>query len=408
MSDPVLIVLLALEAVFGLFLLWRAGLLKSRGAWVVSLLLTALAFTLRALVFDYETLDYRDFLHPWCEFFRANGGFRALARPVGNYNIPYLYFLALFSYLPIRDLYLIKLLSVFFDVLLAWGCAMLLGRVTGSRARRLACYFTVLLLPTVFFNGAVWGQCDGIYVALAVLAIWLALEDRPVASMLCITLSFGFKLQAVFVMPIFAVFLMQGRMSWKHLLIFPAAYVLLVLPAVLLGRPFLDTITLYFSQTGSIGSGLNYNSPSIFAVFWQIKDPEPASSIAIAAAFLYMINLLAVAWVNRRRLSDRSVIALSLLFAIGIPFLLPHMHDRYFYAADLLSVVLAYAIPMLCLAAPLTQFASLLGYHAYLKMRYLLPMRYGSAALILSTALALIGLLASLLEEKPRRRKKHS
>ena len=408
MSDPVLIVLLALEAVFGLFLLWRAGLLKSRGAWVVSLLLTALAFTLRALVFDYETLDYRDFLHPWCEFFRANGGFRALARPVGNYNIPYLYFLALFSYLPIRDLYLIKLLSVFFDVLLAWGCAMLLGRVTGSRARRLACYFTVLLLPTVFFNGAVWGQCDGIYVALAVLAIWLALEDRPVASMLCITLSFGFKLQAVFVMPIFAVFLMQGRMSWKHLLIFPAAYVLLVLPAVLLGRPFLDTITLYFSQTGSIGSGLNYNSPSIFAVFWQIKDPEPASSIAIAAAFLYMINLLAVAWVNRRRLSDRSVIALSLLFAIGIPFLLPHMHDRYFYAADILSVVLAYAIPMLCLAAPLTQFASLLGYHAYLKMRYLLPMRYGSAALILSTALALIGLLASLLEEKPRRRKKHS
>ena len=408
MSDPVLIVLLALEAVFGLFLLWRAGLLKSRGAWVVSLLLTALAFTLRALVFDYETLDYRDFLHPWCEFFRANGGFRALARPVGNYNIPYLYFLALFSYLPIRDLYLIKLLSVFFDVLLAWGCAMLLGRVTGSRARRLACYFTVLLLPTVFFNGAVWGQCDGIYVALAVLAIWLALEDRPVASMLCITLSFGFKLQAVFVMPIFAVFLMQGRMSWKHLLIFPAAYVLLVLPAVLLGRPFLDTITLYFSQTGSIGSGLNYNSPSIFAVFWQIKDPEPASSIAIAAAFLYMINLLAVAWVNRRRLSDRSVIALSLLFAIGIPFLLPHMHDRYFYAADILSVVLAYAIPMLCLAAPLTQFASLLGYHAYLKMRYLLPMRYGSAALILSTALALIGLLASLLEEKSRRRKKHS
>ena len=377
--DPVLIVLLALEAAFGLLLLWRSGLLKSRGAWIASLLLTALAFTLRAL-----------------------------AKPVGNYNIPYLYFLALFSYLPIRDLYLIKLLSVFFDVLLAWGCAMLLGRVTGSRARKLACYFTILLLPTVFLNGAVWGQCDGVYVALAVLAIWLALENRPVASMLCITLSFGFKLQAVFVMPIYVVFLMQGKIKWKHMLIFPAAYIVLVLPAVLLGRPFLDTITLYFSQTGSIGSGLNYNSPSIFAVFWRLQEPEPASTIAIAAAFLYMLNLLAVAWVNRRRLSDRSVIALALLFAIGIPFLLPHMHDRYFYAADILSVVLAYAIPMLCLAAPLTQFASLLGYHAYLKMRYLLPMRYGSAALILSMALALIGLLGSLLEEKPRRMKKRS
>ena len=406
--DTVTIVLLALEAVFGLFLLWRAGLLRSRRAWILSILLTGAAFTLRGLAFDYETLDYQNFLHPWCEFFRANGGFKALATPVGNYNIPYLYFLALFSYLPIRDLYLIKLLSVFFDVLLAWSCAMLLGRVTWSAGRRLGCYFAVLFLPTVFLNGAVWGQCDGVYVALAVLGIWCALADKPVWSMLCITLSFGFKLQAVFVMPLWAVFWMQGKINWKHLLIFPAAYVLLVLPAVLLGRPFLDTITLYFNQTGSIGSGLNYNSPSVFAIFWQIREPEPASTIAIAAAALYMVNLLAVAWVNRRRLSDRGVIALAVLFAVGIPFLLPHMHDRYFYAADILSLVLAFAMPMLWLAAPLTEFASLLGYHAYLKMRYLLPMRYGSAALILTLALALIGLLSSFLQEKSPRRKKRA
>lgn len=406
--DWITITLLVLEAAFGLFLLWRTGLLGSGRAWVWSLVLTALAFALRYLAFDYETLDYRNFLHPWCEFFRNNGGFKALATPVGNYNIPYLYFLAFFSYLPIRDLYLIKLLSVFFDVLLAWGCALLLGRVTRSVPRRLACYFTVLLLPTVLLNGALWGQCDGVYVALAVLAIYLALADKPVGSMLCITLAFGFKLQAVFVMPIYAVFLMQGKIKWKHLAIFPAAYVLLVLPAVLLGRPFLDTITLYFNQTGSIGSGLNYNSPSIFAIFWQLSEPEPASTIAIAAAFLYTVNLLAAAWVNRRRLTDKAVIALALLFAIGIPFLLPHMHDRYFYAADILSVVFAFAIPVLCLAAPLTQFASLLGYHAYLKMRYLLPMRYGSAALILALALGLIGFLGSMPEEKKAKRKKRS
>ena len=266
----------------------------------------------------------------------------------------------------------------------------------------------MLLLPTVLLNGALWGQCDGVYVALAVLAIYLTLDDKPVGSMLCITLAFGFKVQAVFVMPIYAVFLMQGKIRWKHLAIFPAAYVLLVLPAVLLGRPFLDTITLYFNQTGSIGSGLNYNSPSIFAIFWQISEPEPASTIAIVGAFVYTVNLLAAAWVHRERLTDKAVIALALLFAIGVPFLLPHMHDRYFYAADILSVVFACAIPVLFLAAPLTQFASLLGYHAYLKMRYLLPMRYGSAALILTLALTLIGFLASLSEEKKRRTKKRA
>ena len=123
---------------------------------------------------------------------------------------------------------------------------------------------------------------------------------------------------------------------------------------------------------------------------------------------MYTVNLLAVAWVNRERLGDRAVIALALLFAIGIPFLLPHMHDRYFYAADILSVVLAYAMPALWLAAPLTQFASLLGYHAYLKMRYLLPMRYGSAALILSFALAMIGLLASVSGAKPAKSRRRT
>ena len=66
-------------------------------------------------------------------------------------------------------------------------------------------------------------------------------------------------------MPILAVLFFRGKFRLRHFLVFPAVYVLLVLPAVLIGRPFIDTLTLYFSQTGSIGSGLNYNSPSIFA-----------------------------------------------------------------------------------------------------------------------------------------------
>ena len=80
---------------------------------------------------------------------------------------------------------------------------------------------------------------------------------------------------------------------------------------------------------------------------------------------------------------------MALLFAIGIPFLLPHMHDRYFYAADILSLVMAFAFPIFSPVALLVQFASLLGYHAYLKMRYLLYMDRGSVALIVALILAL-------------------
>lgn len=174
------LLLLTLEALFGLWLLYRSGLLDSRPRLLAALALTALAFVLRGICLSYQTLDYKDFLSKWVDFYRNNGGFASFAYPLGNYNIPYLYFLCFFSYLSIPDLYLIKLLSIFFDVLLAWGAAMLLRTVGKEKSMQLACFFTVLLLPTEILNGALWGQCDSIYVALALLGLWLAMTDRPV------------------------------------------------------------------------------------------------------------------------------------------------------------------------------------------------------------------------------------
>ena len=374
--------MLLLEALFALYLIYRSGCVKSGAQWSVVAALLLAAFVPRLLALRYETLDYQNFLAHWVDFYRQNGGFRALGRPVGNYNIPYLYFLALFSYSKIKDLYLIKLLSIFFDVLLAWGGMRLVSRLTDSPLRRLGVFFSLLFLPTVFLNGAFWGQCDSIFVALAVLALADALDDKPVRAMVMLALSFGFKLQAVFVMPVFALLLFTGKIRWKHLLVFPLTYVILVLPAVIAGRPFMDTILLYFNQTGSIGSALNYNSSSIFGLIRKVQNPEAAASIAIIAAFVYMLALLVLCLAFRRRLNDRLILTAALLFAVGIPFLLPHMHDRYFFAADALSLILVFCVPLLSPVAVLTEFASILGYYAYLVMKWLLTMNYGAAALI--------------------------
>ena len=394
--DIRVILMLAAVGVFALALLYKEGLLKKPAPIVIAVMLTALALVLRALVFGYETLDYQNFLTRWVDFFRQNGGWRALSEPVGNYNIPYLYFMALFSYSSVKDLYLIKLLSTVFDVLLAYSAMRLVSRWQKSVWLRLGCFFTVLLWPTVFLNSAVWAQCDSIYVALALLGIDLALDDRPVLAMTCMALSFGFKLQAVFILPVCAVLWMQGKFRWYHFLVFPAVYVLLVLPAVIIGRPFMDTVLLYFGQTGSIGTGLNYNSPSVFALIRGVADTDAASKAGIVGAFAYMLAVLGVCFIGHRRLNDQAVFAAAVLLAVGIPFLLPHMHDRYFYAADILTLALAFAFPVYFPTALLTEFASLLGYHAYLKMRYLLPMRYGAAALLVVLAVGICFLADSL------------
>lgn len=405
LMDISAVIILLLEGLFALALLYKEGLIKKPAPAIVSAVLVVLAMGLRLAVFDYETLDYQNFLTVWVDFFRQHGGFAALKYPVGNYNIPYLYFLALFSYFDVKDLYLIKLLSVFFDVVLAYAAMKLVRLAAGSPRRALAAFFVTLFLPTVFLNGSLWGQCDSCYAALALLGIYLALADRPVLSMVCAALSFGFKLQAVFILPVYAVLWMMGKFKWKHFLVFPLTYVLLVLPAVIAGRPFADTVLLYLGQTGSIGTGLNYNSSSLFAILKVAGDETRAGNLGILAAFMFMFAVLGLCFFRRRNLNGRAVTAAALLLSAGIPFLLPHMHERYFFGADALSLVLAFVDPMFAAAALLKQFASLLGYHAYLKMRYLLPMSRGAWAVLLVMILALLSLCIQLFPRKNEIRK---
>lgn len=374
--------------VFGLILLisllipWFEGLLKKGKYLLITVIALAIAFAVRGSFMDYRSGDYNSFLVHWVEHFRVNGGFAGFAESIGNYNVPYLYFLAFFSYLPLNDLYLIKLLSISFDVVLAFGMMKLAGVFTRSVPKRLAAYLITLLLPTVVLNGAMWGQCDSIYTAFAVLAFWLVLSDRPKLSMVCMALSFGFKLQAVFIMPLFLVLLFAKKIKFWEYFIFPLTYIILIMPAVIFGRPFMETLTLYFSNAHSIGTGLNYNSPSIFSMISGKVNTSAISAIGVAAAFLYIIVIFFWAWHKRKNLSNEALLGIAILFVVGIPLLLPHMHDRYFFMADVLTLMPAILYAAYAPAAIFTSFASLLCYYFYLTREYLLPIRYGSFALI--------------------------
>lgn len=379
--DAVTITILLVIAAGALVLLYLTGVLRRPEHVVICAALIAGAFVIRGLCMSHVTLDYEDFLSQWVDYYRQNGGFAALGDKIGNYNLPYLYFLAFFSYIGVNDLYLIKALSIFFDVILAWGAMQLIGVYTASSAKRLTAFFLVLYWPTVILNGAYWGQCDSIYTAFAVISIYLALRSRGAAAMICIAVSFAFKLQAVFIMPIFVVLLIAKRVKLWHFVLFPVTYVVLMLPAVMAGYPLLDTITLYFDQMGTVGSALNYNSSSIYALFGNVSNESLASALGILAAFTLMGGVFLWAFMRRRYLNDWALLGCAVILAVGIPYLLPHMHERYFFVADILTLLLAVAAPEFMVLPVLCEFASLLGYHAYLKMRYLLPMSYGAVAL---------------------------
>lgn len=390
----------------GLWLLVDNRLLFNRRRLAVAIAVVLGAFAVRMCYIDARSGDYNSFLQHWAEFFRENGGLKAIGEPIGDYNLPYLYLLALISYLPFDDLHMIKLMSVVCDVLLAFYAMRLTALVAKNDKAPLAAFLVVLCLPTVFLNSSWWAQCDSIYATFALAALYYGLKHRPVLAVLMGALSFAFKLQAIFILPIFAVLLMRGDIKWRHVPLFPAFYALLVLPAVIAGRPPLDALLIYAQQTGEYSSHITLNAPTLGTVFKQMEDTSGASAFMIVLAFVYLAALLLVAWNRRKSLDDRGILLMALAMAVGIPFLLPSMHERYFYLAEILSVVCAAGGIVSFVIPALVQAASMICYDAYITGYYRLRLGLATFLMACGAALIVIALLRHSSEQsEPVRRR---
>lgn len=341
----------------------------------VLLLPIGLALFLRGFLLPHQTLDYQNFLMHWVQFFRDNGGFSALCQPVGNYNVPYLYLLALISYLPVSDLYLIKLASIMFDVLLAWGGWRLAKQVGGDSGGP-AAFSVLLLLPTVVLNGSCWGQCDAIWAALCVHALADALDRHPLRSVSLMGLAFAFKLQAIFILPLWGALWLCGKVKFRHLWAFPGVFALTMVPALLAGKPVADILGVYVGQTTDSVSWqtLNYNSPSVVTLFPVGHQPGPwGPAVGIGLAFLLVLVVLGLLIWKRKAADSTAFILGGIVLSLGVPFFLPYMHERYFYLGGVLLAVWACTHRRAAVPALGAELASLGGYHAYLAMKFALP-----------------------------------
>lgn len=347
---------------------------------LMALLPIGLGMLLRALCLDRVTGDLSGFLTNWYNYFADNGGFAAIAHSVGDYNVPYLYFIAAISYLRMPAIYLYKLFSILFDVLLAWGCFRLVRSLKGTQrgvAAPLAAFSLALLLPTVVVNGAYWAQCDAIYGALAVHAASLALDGKDCRSVLLLGVAFAFKLQTVFILPLWGVMWLAGRVRFRALWMFPLSYLAVIAPAVAMGKPLGDILSVYTTQMGEYPR-LTLNAPSIFQLLpYGTEEAGPASLLGIAAAAALVLVMLAVGLRLRDRMDTAVTMTVAVLLVIGIPFLLPHMHERYFFLADVFTLCWACAQPRRVPVAVLTCGASLASYFVYLRGRFHIPLQIG-------------------------------
>ena len=367
--------------------------------WVIALAAPiGAAMLIRALCLDHVSEDYIKFLSQWYIYFRENGGFGAIAGSVGDYNAPYLYFMAAISYLNVPDLYLIKLFSILWDVILAWGCFRLVRSLMRERqgsAAPLIAFGIALLLPTVVLNGAFWGQCDVIYGALCVHAAALVTEGKNKSSVALMAVAFSFKLQAIFVLPLWGVLWLSGKVKFRELWVFPLAYLGTILPAVLLGKPFGDILGVYFNQMGEY-SRLVLNAPSAyqFIPYGAEVDEQLASTLGVGAAAVLVLALLALGFWLRGRLDWDTAMTIAVVLCIGVPFFLPHMHERYFFLADVFTLCWACAKVRRAACAVLAAGSSLASYLVYLRLKYNFVLSFGGVRFVMG--LEALAMLAAL------------
>jgi Gpi18-like mannosyltransferase len=293
----------------------------------------------------------------------------ALADDFAIYAPPYLYLLSLATLLrPILSPELaIKLIPIFFD----FCNAFLVYRIVkvkydeGSLPLLAAALF--LSLPTVMVNSAFWGQIDSIFTCFILLTFYLVLKERMVWAMFIFGIAFAIKAQAAFLAPFLLVLVLKRHLHWKHFGMIPLGYLFAMLPAWLAGRPLVELLTIYLKQANTFDLP-SKNAPNPYIVYLFLP-PETYPAIIqyglIAASVLLLIWAL-VHGLKKFPLTTEKLVYLALVSAALTPFLLPKMHDRYFYLADVFSFLLVFFIPSTWIAALSYQVISLLAYSLFL------------------------------------------
>lgn len=325
----------------GLFFLSQALLIAQNRFDALSLFIAAaclacLTFS-RVCLLYFESRDYTAFLADWVKKLGALPVREALVTPIGNYNMPYLYFLLVFSRLGIAPIISIKALSCLFDVILAYYCMKTVMLITEDRRLQLASFIVALGIPSVLMNSAQWAQCDSIYVAFCVISMYAAVKGRGRLCAIAWTLAFCFKLQAIFILPALCVALFMGQVKPKHLLWIPIVFFATLVPALAAGRSLGSCMSIYVDQTQQYPS-LYSNAPTLWR-FFTGSDFEGYSNVTVFLAGASVILFIYFCLTGVKTFKPEDLIRIFFISSLLVPYVLPRMHERYFYMADVMSFV---------------------------------------------------------------------
>ncbi len=358
---------------------WERRLLGSLDAYLPVLaaaLATVLGVVIRLPLLDFVSGDSNFFLLPWYQQIQENG----LSQQVGNYNFLYQLLIFLMTKLPIAPLHAYKWLSILFDYGLALAAGLLAARICPKERllKGILAYCAVLLSPIVVLNSSAWAQCDSIFCCFAILALVALDQEKWGLSLVLMGLSFSFKLQAIFLLPVFLfVYYQRRRFSLLYFTLIPGTMLLTGLPLVFFGRNLLDIFSIYGGQTAAYPY-LSMNYPSVWLLLSPGTDASHYTMLKVMAMGITLAVLagLMLYWLQKKiPAKGENLLSMAFLLAYTCVLFLPAMHERYSYPFEILAIILALAMPKTAVLCAGLMGISLCTYGNYLyKIESLSPL----------------------------------
>ncbi|MBD2202938.1 hypothetical protein H6G33_03345 [Calothrix sp. FACHB-1219] len=352
-------------------------LLKSIKSWfnypVTKYLIAGVIFAIfiRWICVPNKSVDYKYFLDPWYDFITSNGGFSALKHGFADYTPPYLYWILIAATLlfGLPKILAIKLFAMSVDFLCAFFTYKIIKLKYPTGNMPILAFLAIILSPTVIYNSALWGQCDVIYTTGLIACIYFLSIYKQIPALVSFGVAISFKFQAMFLSPLLLIMVVKKRISWYLLPIIPLVYVIFMLPAWFAGRPITELLLVYFNQANKYKE-LAKNSPNLYQWipnnFYNIVVPIGLSLTVAAMLFLaYRV------YKSRLEITQDRLIHLATISVLFMPYILPKMHERYFYPADILSIIFAFYFPQyrwVAISVQMASFFSYLGTHIYIQI----------------------------------------
>ncbi len=306
----------------------------------------ALAIAIRYSLLDFKSVDFIKYTREWYSTIKS-GGFSSFHSAFSNYNLPYLYLLYLIArFFPnVSNLIATKLPSIVADFVIAFFAAQIIRIKYPKTIFPFLAALAILFAPTVILNSAFWGQADALYTGALVASVYFLMTRKNVLAILFFGISVSFKAQAIFLSPLLLALFLRKEIPWKYFLLIPLVMILALIPAWIAGRPFLDLLMIYPSQAGQYEQ-ISMHAPSLYSWIPDSGQFYPyfyPTGLVLAAAIGFFFSVFV--YKSRARITPPILLELALYSVMLLPFFLPKMHDRYFYPADVLSILFAFYFP---------------------------------------------------------------